>query len=805
MRGERRRAGDGTRRRCAGARGDRPLASFVRSHGFRLDLDAGGLDDGALAARIADGPVPPTYLLNLAGRCGFDETALLEAAVRIARGPRAASPRLAPPPPATRAAGARRGALRRTPTLDEAFDLVFSSLGERREGQLEMARAVERALREAAVALVEAGTGTGKSLGYLVPAVLHSLETEERVVVSTHTKNLQDQLYRKELPLLERLLGIDARSSRLLGRDNYLCTRGLVSNALSFGDDGRALALGLAAAIAGDGLVESIACAASAGGGRGSAAVAAGFAKDGRGGDAALAPPARCAMNACVFAERCPLLRARKDAREARLLFVNHALLLTDYRQGGGVIGPYARVVFDEAHQLERCVVENLSVKAARDDMRRILEPLRLAEKDEDAWRLLGHELEAALPAGEAKGLRRRVAREARELERAYLHFFEAVDGAVNLSRSLRGTKARYHDGGETFALVGDAKSDIILKNNELQSSLKLVYRAGVSRDLDAFRQEMEYVSEELGALEDAIRYLTTGLDEESVFWLDWDPGGSLRELCGSPLSVARSFADYLESFLGTAVFTSATISQEGSFAFLKERLGLRLLPSRPIEAIIPSPFPFDRNCLVLIVTGLGDPNEDAFAAPVSGIVSAIGARVRRRAMVLCTSYRLCRAVARTLGRSSPGTRLFVQGEGESREALSAGFRASENAVLLGVASFWEGVDFPGEELEVLVIPKVPFPVPAEPIVEARSERHRALGEDPFERLFLPEAILRMRQGAGRLIRRESDRGVIVVLDERLETRPYGAQVLAALPSRNVEHVTAEECAERVAEWFQRR
>jgi ATP-dependent DNA helicase DinG len=143
-----------------------------------------------------------------------------------------------------------------------------------------------------------------------------------------------------------------------------------------------------------------------------------------------------------------------------------------------------------------------------------------------------------------------------------------------------------------------------------------------------------------------------------------------------------------------------------------------------------------------------------------------------------------------------------VQGAGESREALSGKLRRHEGGILLGVASFWEGVDFPGEELEVLVIPKIPFPVPAEPIVEARSQRLSSLGEDPFEKLFLPEAILRMRQGSGRLIRRMSDRGVIVILDSRLGVKPYGAPILSSLPSRNIEHVTAEECVARAARWF---
>jgi len=333
---------------------------------------------------------------------------------------------------------------------------------------------------------------------------------------------------------------------------------------------------------------------------------------------------------------------------------------------------------------------------------------------------------------------------------------------------------------------------------------LKPIHEARLSEDLSPFQQEIAYAAEELATFSESMRFLSKGEDEESVFWLDWGADGSLRELCGSPLSVDRPFADYLEGFLGSAVFTSATLSQNGSFAFIKERLGLKMLPARPVELLIPSPFPFDDNCLVLVACDLGDPNGEGFAAPVSDLVSGLVSSVARRTMVLFTSYRLCFAVAAALAKRGVDGPVLVQGTGESREILAERFRRHPNGLLLGVASFWEGVDFPGEELEVLVIPKIPFPVPTEPIVEARSQRLSALGEDPFERIFLPEAILRMRQGAGRLIRRMDDRGVIVILDSRLGTRPYGDTILSALPSRNIRHVAASECVSSAARWFER-
>jgi ATP-dependent DNA helicase DinG len=778
MGGVRRRAGTSARHGAVSEAGARALLSFLESHGYPPSPRGGGPDAGEIALRVADGPVPPGYLLALAERCGALFAAILEEASNLAgRGPGESAER--------RDSGPRAGG---PPGLEEAFARIFETLGEERSGQLDMARAVDRALRGSALALVEAGTGTGKSLGYLVPAALFARETGERVVVSTYTKNLQDQLYRKETPLLEPIVP-GVRAERLLGRENYLCTRGILSHAASLMEDrsGPALAFAIHLALANDGAGET------------------GERAEGGAGAPSISAPARCPMNACAFADRCPLIRARRRAREAEILFVNHALLLTDYRQGGGVIGPYARVVLDEAHHLERCVVENLSVRAAREDCRRILEPVRLSLRNEDAWKLLAIELDAG-GWGDAKGLKAAIAEDVSGIERSYSALFRAVEELLNPGKALRGTKLRYTDGGETFADARGELNDILLNISKLNDTLKSIYETDLPRDLEPFRQEMGYVSEELETLAESLRFLSAGCVEESVFWLEWGSDAALRELCGSPLEVDRPFADYLESFMGSAVLTSATLSQGGSFAFVKERLGIGLVSGKPIETIIPSPFPYDERCLVLIVTGLGDPNEDAFAARVGGVVGSLAAEVRRSTMVLFTSYRLCHAVARDLERARGGAgSVLVQGTGESRASLSGRFRRGGNALLLGVASFWEGVDFPGEELEVLVIPKVPFPVPSEPVVEARSARLSALGEDPFDRLFLPEAILRMRQGAGRLIRRMDDRGIIVILDERLETRPYGSAILAALPSQRIEHVSAAECVETAARWFSER
>ena len=354
-----------------GAQRSKPLEALVSLldlYGFTLPFSGAGISEERLVSRVAGGSVPPAYLGALAERCNPEGLPLIRKAMEEAEARAAAAGERGGGPAAAASPGNTRA-----PGLEEAFSLVFAALGEERSGQLDMGRAVREVLAAGGVALLEAGTGTGKSLGYLVPSVLHSIETGERVVVSTHTRNLQDQLFRKEMGFLEAALSIDANAARLLGRDNYLCTKRVIAHASSLAVEtcAPALAFALFVSCAEGGTLESL------------GALPGGF--DPR----SLAAPSRCPMNACAFAGRCPLVRARAHAREARILFVNHALLLTDYRQGGSVLGPYARVVFDEAHHLEKCVIENLSVKASRDDIRRILEPLRLADAGDDTWKLL--------------------------------------------------------------------------------------------------------------------------------------------------------------------------------------------------------------------------------------------------------------------------------------------------------------------------------------------------------------------------------------------------------------------------------
>jgi Rad3-related DNA helicase len=323
-----------------------------------------------------------------------------------------------------------------------------------------------------------------------------------------------------------------------------------------------------------------------------------------------------------------------------------------------------------------------------------------------------------------------------------------------------------------------------------------------VGRDAAAFQSEIATVSDELGELSEVLSFLERGDDEQFVFWLEWGANGGLTKICGSPLEIDRLFADYIEDTCASAVFTSATLAQGGSFSYTANRLGLALSGRDRRELVAPSPFDYEENCLILLATHLGNPNDEGFVSEIAPIISRLATEVARRTMVLFTSYRLCHGTSESLSTSAVPGPVLIQNHGESREALSERFRNSRSGLLLGVASFWEGVDFPGEELEILVIPKIPFPVPSEPIIEARAERIRALGGNAFEALFIPEAVMRLRQGVGRLIRRQQDRGIVVILDSRLETKQYGETILSSLPSRAVRVESAGEIVARALGWL---
>ena len=671
-------------------------------------------------------------------------------------------------------------------SLKEAFELIFEKLGERRLDQLEMASAVRSTLEEGKAAFIEAGTGTGKSLAYLIPAILFSLETGERLIISTYTKNLQNQLFDREIGLIRDILGLNIRAERLVGRENYICARRLIATVskLMSSRPEDALNLVLSALFSEMGTVGTLPV------------------RKLEINPNTLRAPVRCLMNGCVSAKSCPLLIAREKAAAASVVFVNHALVMADYGGGGGVLGDYKGVIFDEAHHLEKCVMENLSIRIMPREISGLLKWIKPVNPQDDRWKFLLRELETTKGEEDWQGRILKLADLVSKTEEAWRGIFTEIEGGLNPKKVISQTKTRYFDGEEAFADARDEIDRYYLYNNKLRDELKVLYKCRVSRGIRSFQQDIETAERELEELTAATTFLTKGCDEETVFWIEWNDRSKVRSICGSPINIDRRFADFLNDSCESVLFTSATLSQNGSFDYIKKRLGLRFISKPVVELIKPSSFLRDDNCLVILHSETGNPNERAFSKEIVNIVSELAGKHKRRLLVLFTSYKMCLQSARELDKEELPGPLLVQGRGDSREILSQKFRGSDASVLLGVASFWEGVDFPGDQLEILVIPKIPFPVPDEPITQARSERLKSMGGNPFQELFLPEAILRLRQGIGRLIRRRDDRGVIVILDSRIHSRSYGKYILSSLPTKGVVASSGAEVIKISLDWF---
>jgi len=756
-----------------------PFLPYLRESGAAPDNT-----EEYILKRIAESPLPPALILTLAGRSDFAGKAVLE---RAARGAAAGSLFRSPEPAADSNPGLTPAVITSAEgsadELESVFDFLFERLGERREQQLRMARTVMETLRGGKITFIEAGTGTGKSLAYLVPSVLFAMETEGRIVVSTHTRNLQNQLYNREIELVREAVGEGFRAARLVGRENYICSKRLISEVSRLsGANGRdALALALHAAFSPAGTVD---------------AVPDGHCRK------QIGAPSRCRMNRCEHSDTCPLLKARKRAAEADIVFVNHALVMADYSGGGRVLGGYHTVIFDEAHHLERCVMENLSVSVSPGDISALLEWISPVDPGKERWKFLIRELEKIKPGKDWEETVRRAGSMADELENEWKALFRSLNTELNSSNEIRSVKKRYYDGDETFGDIRECIDRYYSYNKQLCDTLNLLCREEIESGIAPFQQEIEIAENQLRDLSEAVGFLTGVPDENVVYWIEWNGYARISAICGSPLRVDRRFADFLTDSCESAVLTSATISQNGSFDYITGCLGTGLTDREVSGYIEPSSFITDHNCRILLRSDLQNPNLDSFAGEIADLLEGVSARHGRRILVLFTSYRMCNLTAKHLeGRELAGT-VLVQGEGLSREALSESFRSSRGAILLGVASFWEGVDFPGTQLEVLVIPKIPFPVPADPMVEARTEMIRKMGGNPFTGLFLPEAVLRLRQGIGRLIRGRDDRGVIVIMDSRLQVKSYGKHIINSLPTEPVHVSSGEEVLEESDDFF---
>lgn len=663
---------------------------------------------------------------------------------------------------------------------------------EPRAGQEEMAQAVLEALAAGQPLAVEAGTGVGKTLAYVLPMLALVITHGRRFIISTHTRNLQQQLVDRDLPELWRCFDLEAmprpdghgnglRFAKLLGRTNYLCRpalqRAMRAAAASGGDFALAQLL-LATSQEPSGELDVIAPW-----------------LDARLRRVVQSRRESCERRACTSGTPCAVFAARDTVRQADLMVVNHALLFSDAATDSGILGGADGIVLDEAHHIEAVATEHLSIRIRRAAAEVFTTPLgRVLAAIPNSPTLA-----AAMPRFTALGST------AAALRVQLPALFAAL--AAELPRAgVRQGKQAYEDGDEVFASVQPALGELRRGLESLSEGAAALRSECSPLAEDDAAQEAAEDLELVGALARetaaALEFLTTGGGEDYAHWLDFGPeGGALQEIAASPLDVGPAVQRLLGQVAPVAVYTSATLAQGGDFGYFMQRAGIE---PHAAGLVVPSPFDYEKQCLVVQGQFLGEHDDPGFAPQAAELLSAIVRRCGRRTLVLLTSYaalrRLHAELTRRLGARAP---VFAQEISGGRAQLAARFAATPSAVLLGTASFWEGIDFPGSALEILAIAKLPFLVPEEPLVAARCARLRRHGEDPFTGYVLPEAVLRFKQGFGRLVRSGSDRGVVLLLDSRLGERGYGAEFLAALPVAPEVFDTAAALVDRVAGWLE--
>lgn len=680
-------------------------------------------------------------------------------------------------------------------------DRVFSRTGplakgrtdwEPRPAQGQMAREVAQALSEDAFLLCEAGTGTGKSLAYLVPAALWAVEARDRVVVSTATKTLQNQLLEREAPLVREVVP-NARIEVLKGRSNYLCVRRFAEHIadpqrLDRSEREAILPLVLWVRTTSSGDIEEC-----HGFGRDrNAGLWGKLQSDGR----AAIPPRHSLFRLCFHQ------KARRRAEAAHVLVVNHALLLSDVALDFALLPTYERLVVDEAHHLADVAHDHLGRALSLPRLRRILHPLA-ESSDKRAGVLGGLAANRNLPV-EAIALVDLAREEVLAADRRLHRLFQKLGEKVG--RRGEEQKLRLREG-----LAAETGVDPSAALGAFESAVKALaeLRKGIAEWKEG--EEKGYLSDLAsgeGALSEFrrdLQVLCDGPAAGDVHWIeDWSNPIKLV-LRGSPLDPGMILARTLYPAMKTAIFTSATLAVRGRAEHFEMRTGLARLDREAFRVRHPSPFKLREQARVVAAGWLPKPGEKGWTDALVQTLREVVLPQGRRTLVLFTSERSLRDVREKLVQDyrQAGRLLLAQGVDGNREALLSMFRRTEGACLLGSDSFWEGVDLPGRELELVVVARLPFPVPSDPLMSARAEEVEADGRAPFAECFLPEAWLKLRQGIGRLLRRSDDRGAILVLDSRAVRERYGSFLADAWEGGHRQAKTAEQAARELREWFE--
>lgn len=700
---------------------------------------------------------------------------------------------------------------------------------EERPEQLRMAEAVTQAFNNDQLATIEAGTGTGKSLAYLIPAIMWAVRHEETVVVSTNTINLQEQLMRHDLPMLQKVIPDDFQAVLVKGRNNYLCLRRL-DTAYREPElfDNNSEELGALRTWADTTRVGSK--------------------------DELNIPPRneiwsevccemdQCPRTRCPHYSRCFFHKARRKAAHADLMIVNHSLLLsdlavrmqTDNYSAAAVLPPYSRIVVDEAHHLEEAATRSFSIRIGNFSFSRTLHRLSHPRKQE---------------RGQLPRLLSTIAKELPDSSGTlYDTLYQQIEELILGCRALRDhshekfttqletlqpagiDRSGYNNDNFCWHITGDegetarwqqlhqAMSPMVEESIELAKKLEHLVKVceellpdKLATALAAQLNDLHGLSERLAATGTDLNTFLS-LDDQACNWIDTSVSSARRNrlkslwLNSAPIDVAHTLKQAIYQRFRTVVMTSATLTTNRSFNFFNQRSGLELCAAeRRGELMLESPFDFANQSLIAVPTDIVAPNHDSYPAMLLEQIELATTASRGRTFVLFTAYSLLRKLYNQLDAplNARGFQCMMQGQA-ARHQLLDNFKGGDNSILFATDSFWEGVDVPGRALEMVIITRLPFRVPTEPIQIARCAAIEERGGNAFTGYTVPQAIIRFKQGFGRLIRHRDDRGVVLILDQRLASKSYGRLFMNSLPPARRISAPARQIQQQLQQFFKK-
>jgi len=707
-------------------------------------------------------------------------------------------------------------------TIFEPEGLLAKALPryEFRESQQQMAHMVLRSFLTSRHALMESGTGTGKSVAYLVPAILWASATGNKIVISTNTINLQEQLIQKDLPSLADCLEVEFRYCLVKGRSNYVCHRKLaiLSNEMEdeTSDDFRLAFAEFISELAN---------------------VPTGSRSDfhleapGEIWDSVSSDSMSCLRTRCPWRKRCYFLKARSQMEEADILVTNHHLLLSDIAlrtvmpdsSSSRVLPEYRYLVLDEAHNIPDVAEEHLGYRASFGNIKRAHSELVHIEGPRRGRGGLLFSLRATVFAAGAEVkdslVQKMVSSIDSSIEATRRSYEASASFFESFGKFLRHVLAQYQRGNNAVRLNEDMIESVewqdiimpsaekaIIRGQELLANLNQILEGlnvleGESdTGLKPLEGDIQGVVGRLSSQITSLRFVMSMEDSGFVYWSENHPTGI--QLIATPLDVAPYLREHLFDMVESAVLTSATMTVGGDFQFFKHLVGLDEQLDPALEFIFDSPFDFPNQALLIVPKDLPDPRHPLFIQEASKLISEIIQASQGRAFVLFTSYAMLDKVEEMIRPSleESGIKVFRQGAMPRHRMLTC-FQ-EEPGALLGADSFWQGVDVPGDALSCVILVRLPFQVPTNPVYEARMEAFRAQNIDGFRSYALPSAVIRFRQGFGRLIRSSEDRGVVVVLDNRLVGKWYGKAFLSSLPDVTLSVENNSQAVDSVRRWL---